>query len=56
MPFKYWEMRGRSDSFINPLIVTTLDNALRAAHKPLYKHPFRYMPCRNANTVFTSAI
>ena len=49
-------MRGWYDSFMNPLIVATLDNALRAAHKPLYKHLFRCIPCKNANTVFTSAI
>ena len=56
MSFKYREMRGWSDSFINPLIVTALENALRAAPKPLSKHPFRYIPCKNANTVFTFAI
>ena len=49
-------MRGWSDSFINSLIVTILDNALRAAHKPLYKHPFRYIPCQNPNTAFAFAI
>ena len=53
MPFKYWEMRGWPDSFKNPLIiiVMALDKALQAAHKPLYKHSFRYILCKNANTV-----
>ena len=33
-------MRGWSNSFVNPLIVTALDNTLRLAYKALYKHPF----------------
>lgn len=49
-------MRVLSDSFMDPLIVTTLNNALTAVHKPIYKHQFRYIPCKNAKTVFTSAI
>ena len=54
MPFKYRETRGFSDYFRYPLIVTTQDNALRAAHDPLYKQPLRYIPHINVNTVFTS--
>ena len=54
MPFKYHETRGCSDNFRYPLIVTTLDNALRAVHNPLYRQPLRYKPCMNVNTVFTS--
>ena len=37
MPFKYRETRGCYDNFRYPLIITTLDNALRVAHNPLYK-------------------
>ena len=45
-----------SNSFVYPLIVTILDNALRAAQTPLYKQPFMYIPCMNDNTVFTSGV
>ena len=48
------ETRACADNFRHPLIVTTLDNALRAAHNPLYKEPLRHLPCMSVNTVFTS--
>ena len=54
MPFKYCESRGYSDNFRYPLIVKTLDDALRASLNPLYKQPLRYIPSLNVNTVFTS--
>ena len=54
MPFKYHETRECSDNFRSPLIVTTLNHALRAAHNPLYKQPLRYRPCMNVNTVVIS--
>ena len=45
IPFKYLETRACSDNFSYPLIATTLGNALRAAHNPLYKQPLRYIIC-----------
>ena len=36
-------------------VLTTLDNALRAAKNLLYKQPLiKYISCMNVNTVFTS--
>ena len=52
--FKYRETRGCSDNLGTPLIVTALENALGAAHNPLYKQPLRRIPYMNVNTVFTS--
>ena len=51
IPFRYLTSRGWSESFTNPLIVTTLAKALRAAHKPLYKQPSLYVPCKNLRTL-----
>ena len=41
MPFQFSEANGRFDSFHYPLIVATLDNALQAAHNPLYTQPLK---------------
>ena len=51
IPFRYLTSRGWSDSFANPLIVTTLAKALRASHKQLYKQPSLYIPCKNLSTL-----
>ena len=39
IPFRYLEIIGWSESFVNPLMHTTLDRALLAQHSPLFKQP-----------------
>ena len=49
-------MKGFFDSFVYPLIVTILDNALCATQRPLYKQPFMYILCINDITVSTYGV
>ena len=51
IPFRYLTSRGLSERFANPLIVTRLTKALLVAHKPLYKQPSLYRPCKNLSTL-----
>ena len=39
IPFRYLEIIGWSESFVNPLMHTTLDRALLAQHNPVFKQP-----------------
>ena len=47
IPFRYPTGKGWSDSFANPLIVSTLAKALHTEHKWLYKQPSLYITCKN---------